>query len=375
MIVDFPAPEGPTSAVTVPGVAWKETWSSTALAAVVGEANPIEHHLAGEGGDRHGPPRIGVLRPLPEHFAGPLQTGQRLGQLRPDAHHLEDRRHHERQQRREGHKPTQGQRAREDLPRANVHHHGSHGPHEQGGRQGHTRGHGHGLEDIVEQAPHAAGEDRLFPGFRVIPLDHPHTSERFDQAAGHLGVDLAPRAEDGPDRPECPAQDEPECQDEGQGQPGEQRADPDQDPECKDRCQQPAEQLDRAGPDQVPHALDVGHDAGHHGAALVRVVIGNGQAPDVRLHFLSQLRNEPLGGLGQQLGQRERGHPLQRRGEDHRQHEQHEPFPPLVANDVVDQELGGGGEDQPREAIDHHQPQTGRQQTPARANQLPDQRP
>ena len=345
------------------------------LASLVGEAHPVERHVAAERGNRHGPPRIRLLRPLPEHLARPLQPRERLGQLRADAHHLEDRRHQERQECRERHKPAQGQRAGEDLPGADIHHHRPHRPHEQGARQVHARDDGQRLEHIVQQALHPARKDCGLPRFRVIPLDHPHAAEGFGQAPRDLRSDLAARPEDRPDGAERPAQDEAERQDEGQGQAGQQRADAKQDPEREDRGQQAPEELHQPSPEEIPHALDVGHNAGDQGPALVRVVVGDGQAADVGLHGPAQLRDEPLGGLGEHLGQREGRRSLHRGGEDHRQHQRPEQVVPLVTDDVVDQELGGGRQDQPRETIGDHQYEADCQQVAAGTDQLRDQWP
>ena len=100
MIVDFPDPDEPTSAVTVPGYARKLTSCSTGLPGSYAEADVVERELALDVGQRDRAARVFILGTLVEHFARALQSRDSLGQLRADAHDLKDRRHQERQKRR-----------------------------------------------------------------------------------------------------------------------------------------------------------------------------------------------------------------------------------------------------------------------------------
>ena len=60
------------------------------------------------------------------------------------------------------------------------------------------------------------------------------------------------------------------------------------------RRQQAAQKFHEARADQIPHALDVAHDARDERARFVRVVVRDRQAPDVLLHFSAQLGDHPL---------------------------------------------------------------------------------
>ena len=67
---------------------------------------------------------------------------------------------------------------------------------------------------FCEQALDAAGEDFGLLGFGVIPLDDANAGQRFGEAAGDVGVDLAALAEDRADTREGRAQAQGESQDE-----------------------------------------------------------------------------------------------------------------------------------------------------------------
>ena len=69
---------------------------------------------------------------------------------------------------------------------------------------------GEGADDVVEQALDAAGKDAGLALFGVVALDDAHAAERFGEAAGDFGVDLAALAEDGADGLEGLLQDEGE---------------------------------------------------------------------------------------------------------------------------------------------------------------------
>ena len=60
------------------------------------------------------------------------------------------------------------------------------------------------------------------------------------------------------------------------------------------RRQQAAQKFHEPRADQVPHALDVAHDARDQRARFVRIVIRDRQPPDVFLHLPAQLGDHPL---------------------------------------------------------------------------------
>ena len=118
MMVDLPEPDGPTSAVTVPGGETEGNIVQHRFAGLVVEIDVLESDLAAHFADRDRAPRILILRPFAQHFARPLEAGQRFGNLRADADDLEDRRDQERQERREGDELAERQGAGQDLARA-----------------------------------------------------------------------------------------------------------------------------------------------------------------------------------------------------------------------------------------------------------------
>ena len=128
---------------------------------------------------------------------------------------------------------------------------------------------------FVEQPLDAAREYGGFALLGVVALDHAHAAQRFGQAPGDFGVDLAALAEDRPDLGEGLATARSEDRDEQRGQPGHQRADPQQHHQRDHGGHQAADEFDQAGANQVAHAFDVGHDARDQHAAFVGVVIAD----------------------------------------------------------------------------------------------------
>ena len=76
-----------------------------------------------------------------------------------------------------------------------------------------------------------------------------------------------------------------------------------------------------------------------------------------------------------QLCQRKGSDALDDRGQQHKAHEPLQPRQMMLVDDVVDQELRGGGQHEAGEPVDHHQHEAQREQRAARAHQLPDFRP
>ena len=106
MMVDFPDPEGPTSAVTVPGSEREADFVQHGLAGVVLEVHVLEGDVALNRVDLAHALGVFILGPLGEHFLGAVESGERLGQLRTDADHLQHRRHQE------GQVPDEGRTSR-----------------------------------------------------------------------------------------------------------------------------------------------------------------------------------------------------------------------------------------------------------------------
>ena len=77
-----------------------------------------------------------------------------------------------------------------------------------------------------------------------------------------------------------------------------------------------ADKLDEAGADEIAHAFNVGHDAGHERTGAVLVVVGHGKQAHVALHLAAHFGNEALAGLGEQLRERERSDGLDYSGDE-----------------------------------------------------------
>ena len=151
-------------------------------------------------------------------------------------------------------------------------------------------------------------------------------------------------------------------------------ADAHQDEEGEHRGQQAPDKIDQAGADQVAHAFHVGHDARHQHAGAGGVVEADRETADVLLHLHAQVGDQPLGGLREQLGQGKRGDGLDGGRQQNRADDPGQFVGLLFDQDVVDQELGGRGQNQPGDAVDDHQHKPKRQQPSARLDQGPDLR-
>ena len=169
--------------------------------------------------------------------------------------------------------------------------------HEQAGGKAHDRCGGQGFHHVVQQATHAAGEDSFFALFRVISLDHAHPAQRLREASCHFGVDLSPLAKNGTDRSECLVQRDGKAKQKAECQQRHHRADAEEHDHRNAGGEQPADQVDQSGPQQVPHAFDIAHDARNQRAGLVRIVERNRKVRDVRLHLLTKFRDQTLGGF------------------------------------------------------------------------------
>ena len=316
--------------------------------------------------------RILVLRPLGEDFLGAVQAGQRFGNLRADRHHLEHGRHQESQERGEGHHVAHRHALRhgEVLAGPHVHHRGAHHTHKDSGREAHQRNGREAFQHVIQQALHAAREDAGLLGLGVVALDHADSGERFREPPRDIGRDYGAFAENGADLLERGAQCERKQRDEQQRQAGEQWADAQQKEDRADGRQNAAGKFHQSGADEVADAFHVAHDARHQHARFVGVVIAYGQAADVFLNAAAQLRDQPLRFLGKQLGEREGRDALHDGGAEHREHQRLEQVRPVLADDVIDQVLGGRRQHQPAQPVDHHEHEAQRQQAPPRADQI-----
>ncbi len=169
------------------------------LLLLVGEADVLELEIAADRAEGDRAVGVFVLGRFVQHLACALQPGDRFGDLRADADHLEQRGSQISQEHGVGEEAAERQLAGENLARAHEHHDRADDAHQRRRRKAHHRGRGERLEDVVQQALDAGAEDLVLARLGVVALHHAHAAERFGQAAGDFGVDLAALAEDGPD--------------------------------------------------------------------------------------------------------------------------------------------------------------------------------
>ncbi len=156
-------------------------------------------------------PRVFVFGLFAQHFLSAVEPGEGFGDLRADADHLEHGRDQEGHEGGEHHEAAEGERVRAMICRAPTYI-----------TMAPTKPISTVAErlisemavrlrmHVIEQALDAAGEYASLLGLGVIALDDAHAGQRFGEAAGDFGSDLAALAENGADVAECPAQAEPE---------------------------------------------------------------------------------------------------------------------------------------------------------------------
>ena len=140
-----------------------------------------------------------------------------------------------------------------------------------------------------------------------------------------------------------------------------------------DGGQQPAEELDQAGADEVAHAFDVGHDARDQLAGFVGVVVGDRQPPDVLLDFLAQFGDHLLAFDREQLSERERRDALHGGGAHHGQRQAAPASMPWCLPMTLSiRILRGIGEHKAAQAADDDQQEAEARMPAARLHQRPD---
>ena len=178
------------------------------LSGIVGEIDMLEDNAAFDRADGLSSARVFVFRLFAQHFLCAVEPGEGFGDLRADADHLEHGRDQKRHEGCEHHEVAEGKTwwRGENLPRADVHDRRADEAHKHGCGKAHQRDGGETAQHVIEQALDAAGEDASLLGFSVIALDDAHAGQRFGEAAGDFGGDLAALAENGPDSLECLAE-------------------------------------------------------------------------------------------------------------------------------------------------------------------------
>ncbi len=147
----------------------------------------------------------------------------------------------------------------------------------------------------------AVGEHDLFALLGGVALDDADAAERFGEASGDFGVDLAALAEERPQGLEGVGH---AAAEEAQHDHRDDREAPveiEQHAEADDGREQPANELHEAGADEVAQAFGVVHDARHQHAGLRRVEVAHRQAHDLGLNAAAHVGDGALGGDAQQL--------------------------------------------------------------------------
>ena len=193
--------------------------------AVVTEADMIENNIANNLRERGSSLRVAVFRLFGKNLVCPLQAGDCFGELRTDRNHLNDGRDQETEKQCVSEEAAHRKGARQYLPRSDVHDDGANHSEQHAGGEAHKGRSGQRTHDIVEQALHTGREYGVLPFFGVISLNHPHAAERFRQAPGNLGIDLAALAKNGTNSPKGFVQRQTEAQQENECHQCHHRAD------------------------------------------------------------------------------------------------------------------------------------------------------
>ena len=241
-------------------------------------------------------------------------------------------------------------RAGDDRAAADDDHDDADHADDDGRERGDRRHAGDRLGDVAEQPVNALREDQLFALLGGVGLDDADAAERFVQPAGHLGVDLSALAEERPQAVERQRHRAAEC---GQRAERRERQPPvqvEENDERDDGRDDAAGELDEAGADDVADAFGVRHDARDEDAGLRRVEVADRQPRDVRLDAPAHVGDRALRRDAEHLREREGRHRLDDRRRAGGERQRHQHLRSALADDVVDQELGGRGQDQARPA-------------------------
>ena len=308
---------------------------------IVAEGDCVEINIAHDRRQADGAARVAVFRSFFQDFVRTFEASQRLCNLRADLNDLHDGRDEEAHKQRVGKKSANRQRPGQNLLRADIHDDRSHHAQQHARRKPHDGTRGQRAHDVVEQPHYAQRKDLFLAILGVIALDDPHASKRFRQTPSNLGGDFAAIAEDRTDRLKRFFQSEPETKQEAERQHCHQRADTEEHHQSDRGREQSPGKIDQAGTDQVAHAFHVGHDARYQNSALGRIMKCDRQPPDMSLHLLPKLGDQALGGLGEQLREREGSNPLNKSRQQYSKHERLEQVNVAFDDDAIDQVSGG----------------------------------
>ena len=150
-MVDLPDPDEPTKRGHLARLGAEAHIEQHRLAGFVREVDVLELDGPLNGADGHRAVRILILGLFTQHFAGAIETGEGLRELRADSDRLEHRRDQKRQKRDERQEIRQSEVTRENLAGAHVPHQRADDSHQHRGGEAHHRHHGERPEYVVQQ--------------------------------------------------------------------------------------------------------------------------------------------------------------------------------------------------------------------------------
>ena len=139
-----------------------------------------------------------------------VQPCKGLRDLSTDADHREHGRNHKTKVQCEGKEIADSHLAGQNQTASGDHDGDANDPHQQGRRETNHRSRKQRPPDILKEAEGAGFKYGGLAFFRVKAFDHAHTSKRFRQASGDLGVDLSALTENRANRSERFAQNQAE---------------------------------------------------------------------------------------------------------------------------------------------------------------------
>ncbi len=340
-------------------------------AGVVLEADVFERDFTVDHVDRLARRVLLILGRHLHQLTNTIEAGEGFADLRPDRCDLHDWRRHQAREEDVGDELAERHAAVQDGAAADQDHRHANHADDHGRERRDGRHAGDRPRDVAVQPVHPFGEHQLLALLRRVGLDDADAAEGFVQPTRDFCVDLAALAEQRPkpvERQRHPAAER------GQERQRDEREPPvqvEQVRERRDGGDDAAGELDEPGADEVSNAFRVGHDPRDQHARLRRIEVPDRQSRDVRLDAAPHVGDGALRRNAEHLREGVGRDRLDDGGSAGREGQRRKQVGAVLPDDIVDQRLGGPGQDEAREAIHEHQPQAERQPAAAR----PDQRP
>src|SRR5213592_2901156 len=154
------------------------------LPRVVSKADVFHLHQSVHAIDCRRASRLIIFQLLIQNFARALQTGDGLGNLRPDSHDLKDGSNKQAQKNVEREKGSQRHRSAQNFVRTELHDNGADDAHQPCGGKTHQRSGCKGFQNIIEQPLNPACEHALFTLLGVVKGYHAEEREEGVFSAG-----------------------------------------------------------------------------------------------------------------------------------------------------------------------------------------------